>query len=108
MNLLQIVTTDSVAAVSADESLTVLSLLTKGGWTMIPIFILSIAAIYIFVERLLTLQKASKLPQNFIENIKKMVLDGDVAGAKSSCSNISAPTAKMIEKGLKSINWRRI
>lgn len=100
MNLLQIVTSDSLNAVSEVESMSVLDLLSKGGWTMVPILILSIVAVYIFIERMLTLQRASKLPQQFMENIKRKVLDGDAEGAKSMCREINSPTAKMIEKGI--------
>lgn len=99
MTLLQIVAADSVSS-AAQESVSVLDLLSKGGWTMIPILLLSIVAVYIFIERLLTLQKASKLPKSFIDQIKKMVLDGDVQGAKALCVQSDSPTAKMIEKGI--------
>ena len=100
MILLQIVTSDSLNAASGQETLIVLGLLAKGGWTMIPILLLSIVAVYIFIERFLTLNKASNLPKEFIEKIKKMVLDGDIQGAKGLCAQINSPTARMIEKGI--------
>lgn len=100
MTLLQIVAADSLGNAAAQESVSVLDLLSKGGWTMIPILLLSIVAVYIFIERLLTLQRASKLPKTFIDQIKKMVLDGDVQGAKALCIQVNSPTAKMIEKGI--------
>ncbi len=99
MMLLQIVSPEVIDS-SGQDTLTVLGLLMKGGWTMIPILILSIVAVYIFVERLLTLQKASGLPKEFMDKIKKMVLDGDVQGAKSLCIQTNSPTARMLEKGI--------
>jgi biopolymer transport protein ExbB len=100
MTLLQIVTSDTLNAVSEQESVSVLELLMKGGWTMIPILILSIIAVYIFVERLMTLKKAAQLPKEFMDKIKRMVLEGDVNGAKSMCATSNSPTARMIEKGI--------
>lgn len=100
MTLLQIVSSDTLNAVSEQESVSVLELLMKGGWTMIPILILSILAVYIFVERWMTLKKAAQLPKEFMDKIKKMVLDGDVSGAKSMCATSNSPTARMIEKGI--------
>ena len=46
---------DSLAALAPaePESLTVLELLGKGGWTMIPIAILSILALFLVAERLI-------------------------------------------------------
>ena len=100
MTLLQIVAADSLVNAAAQESVSVLDLLSKGGWTMIPILLLSIVAVYIFIERLLTLQRASKTTKNhFFDLINKMVLDGDVQGAKALCIQVNSPTAKMIEKG---------
>jgi len=67
---------------------------------MIPIFLLSILAVYIFVERLLTIQRASKTPEGFLDNVKSSVLRGDINGAKVLCAQSDTPIARMIEKGV--------
>lgn len=67
---------------------------------MIPIFLLSILAVYIFVERFLTIQKASKTPDGFLDNVKVSVLRGDITGAKVLCAQNDTPIARMIEKGV--------
>lgn len=67
---------------------------------MIPIFLLSILAVYIFVERLMTIRKASQTPEGFLENIKSAVLRGDLNGAKLLCAQSDTPIARMIEKGI--------
>lgn len=100
MNILQIVTADSTSMETAQDSLSVLELLTKGGWTMIPILLLSIVAIYIFIERMMTLKNASKLSKGFMDQVKQMVLNGDASGAKNLCAKENSPTARMIEKGI--------
>jgi biopolymer transport protein ExbB len=107
MILLQITTpmaADTTAGVAADQgSVSVIDLLLNGGWAMIPLVLLSLMAVYIFVERLLTIKRASKTPNQFIEKIKSLVLNGDVNGARLLCSQTDTPVAKMIEKGISRI-----
>lgn len=85
------------------ESLSLFSLVLKGGPVMIPLAILSIIAVYITVERYLTIKKASKLDQHFMANIKDMVLNGNIKGAKALCERTNSPVARMIEKGISRI-----
>jgi len=67
---------------------------------MIPIVLSSFIAIYIFVERLLTINKANQSPEAFMGKIKELVLRGDINGAKLLCAQFDSPIARMIEKGL--------
>jgi biopolymer transport protein ExbB len=106
--LLQISEGSAVAAATAattvsDQSVTIIDLVMSGGIFMIPIFILSVAGIYIFVERLLSYKKADKDPQQFLDKIKEMVLEGDLNGAKLLCTQTDTPVARVIEKGLSRI-----
>ena len=107
MILLQITTTlssDTSAEMSAQQdSVSVLDLLMNGGWAMIPILILSLVAVYIFTERIMTIKRAAKTPNQFIEKIKSLVLNGDINGARLLCSQTNTPVAKMIEKGISRI-----
>ena len=70
---------------------------------MIPIVLSSFIAIYIFVERVLTINKANKSPDAFISKIKELVLRGDISGAKLLCTQFDSPIARMIEKGVSRI-----
>ena len=78
-------------------------LILKGGWTMLPLFLLSIIAIYIFVERILTIRAASKRPKKFIEDVKRYVVEGQVDKALALCKELNTPVARMIEKGISRI-----
>ncbi len=91
--------TTSVAG-TEDGVLFFFELLLKGGFWLIPIAILWIAAIYIFFERYKNINRASKTPYEFMDKIKNLVLDGDINGAKLLCSQTESPIAKMIEKGI--------
>lgn len=97
MLLAQIVTN---AAPAGDDALSVIDLALKGGWMMIPILLSSFIAIYIFVERVLTINKANQSPDAFMGRIKEMVLKGDINGAKLLCAQFNSPIARMIEKGV--------
>jgi biopolymer transport protein ExbB len=102
MTLLQITTpaTESAEGLAQDNSVQFIDLLFQGGFMMIPILILSLGAVYIFVERVMTINKAAKTPEDFIGNVKTRVLGGDVNGAKVLCSDTDSPIARMIEKGV--------
>lgn len=70
---------------------------------MIPIFLLSIWAIYIIIERTLSLKKADKDPEVFMDNIKSLVLSGDIKAAELQCRNFDTPFSRMIAKGISKI-----
>lgn len=97
----QITTT---AAEAAPTSVSALDLAMKGGPLMIPIAICSVVAIYILFERIMTINKAGKSPDSFMDKIKDMVVRGDVNGARALCSQYDTPIARMIEKGLSRIS----
>ncbi len=78
MNFLQI-TADTLpqlsqvagSAVTDTETMNLWDLAVKGGWIMIVLLLLSILACYIFVERLLFYNKASKSNPSFIEKTRR-------------------------------------
>ena len=106
MEILQITTSlpaDTLSVSTGQDSLTLISLIIQGGYMMIPIFILSFVAIYVYVERIRTIGRAAKTPVGFMDNIKKLVSEGDLSGAKLICTQNNTPIAKMIGKGLSRI-----
>lgn len=104
MTLLQVTTVADTAAVSAaDSSVNLFDLLLKGGYVMIPLLLLSIAAIAIFIERMMTLKKADKTPKGLLGQVKSLVASGNINEAKALCSQDSSPIAKMLEKGISRI-----
>ncbi|MCK9616658.1 MAG: MotA/TolQ/ExbB proton channel family protein [Lentimicrobiaceae bacterium] len=85
------------------ETLTLLDLVIKGGPIMIPIALLSLIAVYVFIERYLAIKRASKQESNFMNNIRDFIMDGRIDSALSFCKNNDKPVARMIEKGIKRI-----
>lgn len=100
--ILQVVT-DTTAFQAGDESISVLDLAMQGGFMMIPIFALSVIAIYLFFERLMIINKANQNPEQFMSKVKELVLRGDVNGAKLLCAQHDSPVGRMIQKGLSRI-----
>ncbi len=64
------------------------------------LLVLSIIAVAIFLERWFTIKKASRIDQNFINNIRASVAAGNIEGAKALCQTNNTPVARMVEKGL--------
>ena len=80
--------------------LTLLDLMIKGGWVMIPIILLSFVATYIFVERYYVIRKATKEDKNFMNRIKDYIHDSKIDAAVALCKSTDSPSARMIEKGM--------
>jgi biopolymer transport protein ExbB len=88
---------------SAPEKISMLSLLEKGGWIMYPLYFLLVAAIYVFVERLLAINKASRIEPNFMNIIRDNIVTGNVQAARNLAKNTKSPVARMIDKGIQRI-----
>ena len=78
-----------------------LDMAMKGGPAiMIPLLILSIIAVYIFIERLVVIHKASKEDKDFMNRIKDYITEGQIESATKLCQTTNTPSARMIEKGI--------
>lgn len=81
-----------------------LDLIFQGGLLSVAIVgilvLLSFIAVYIFLERYLTIKKAGRIDQGFMNNIRANVQAGNIHGAKALCQTTDSPVARMIEKGL--------
>ncbi|HNW98093.1 MAG TPA: MotA/TolQ/ExbB proton channel family protein [Bacteroidales bacterium] len=82
------------------ESISFLDLLEKGGVIMIPIALLSIIAIYVFIERYFSIRKATREESNFMNSIREFILAGKVDSALALCKSTNKPIASMIKKGI--------
>jgi biopolymer transport protein ExbB len=79
MEILQITTSspaDSLSISAGQDSMALINLIFQGGYMMIPIFLLSFVAVYVYVERIRTISRAAKTPPGFMDNIKKLVNGG--------------------------------
>jgi biopolymer transport protein ExbB len=74
--------------------------LTRGGWVMLLIALLSLGAIFLFVERMLTLRRAEKDPDLTTDRVRDYVQAGDIEGALSYCDAEDTPTTRVLRQGL--------
>jgi len=82
------------------RSMNFFDMAVKGGWLMIPLFLLSLLAIYIFIERMVVINSASKDDPTFMNRIKDHILDGKIESALKLCKQTNTPSSRMIEKGI--------
>ncbi len=105
--LKQIVDTTAKAASNPPppppQTMDLIDLVVKGGWTMIPIGIMSLVAIYLIIERLIAIGKARREDRNFMNNIKDFIHNGKIDAAISLCRATDTPIARMLEKGISRI-----
>jgi biopolymer transport protein ExbB len=101
MILSDILLQGTAAAPAVEEAtMSLADLYLAGGWVMHIITILSLAAIYIFIERYLVIRKATKNDNTFMNRIKDYMYEGKVDAAKQLCRSSNTPHARMIEKGI--------
>jgi biopolymer transport protein ExbB len=91
------------AVAKADGGLSLIDLILKGGWIMLPLFLLSFVSVYIIIERYITIRRAAGNPDSFMAGIRALMVKGDLPGAKMLCAQNPSPLARMVEKGLRRI-----
>ncbi len=99
--LLQMTATEAVEP--SEIRLSLWDLTVQGGWIMAILGIFSIVTIYIFVERFITINKALKSNDAFMNNIRDYMIQGKLNEAKNECLRENTPISRMIEKGLSRI-----
>jgi biopolymer transport protein ExbB len=88
------------ANLPSEEKLNLIDLSLKGGWFMIPLVILSIIAIYIFIERYQKIRKARKEDPSFMNQLRDHVVSGNLHSAQDLCNKTDHPLARMLAKGV--------
>jgi len=93
----------AAAASGQAQEISIIDLLSKGGILMIPLALLLVVAIFVFIERLLYIKKASKIEDNFMNIIRDNIVTGNVTAARSMAKNTNNPVARIIDKGIQRI-----
>ena len=96
-----VIDTAANAAAIAPERITLWDTALNGGWIMLVLVLLLVLAIYIFVERFLTLNGALKGQEDeqFMEQIRQHVHEGNVDAARQLAKETATPLGRMISKG---------
>ena len=108
MLLFQDLAQDSAGEVLSEEkTLSVMDLVFNGGTGSVVIitvlFLMLGVALYIYFERLLAVNAASKIDKNFMNQIRDHVTTGKLEAAKILCAQTDSPVARLTEKGISRI-----
>ena len=88
------------AAAQPELNFSLIDMAMKGGWLMIPLFILSIVTIYMFGMKWWAIRKATKVDANFMKDIRDFVHNGKIKSAIALCQQTDTPVARLVEKGI--------
>src|SRR5580700_11473505 len=78
-------------------------ILERGGPLMIPLALLLVTAIFVFIERVMAINKASRTDENFMNIIRDHIVNNNVTAARSLAKNTNNSIARMIDKGIQRI-----
>jgi biopolymer transport protein ExbB len=92
---------ETVANAEKPENITIWDMAVNGGWIMLVLALLLVLAIYIFIERYITLSAALKGEEDnvFMDNIRQYVHEGNIDEARSLSKQTPTPLGRMIDKG---------
>ena len=97
-------TAELEAPEDGQASQSVFDVLFQGGplgvTIVVILFILLFIGVAIFVERYLTIKKAARIDESFMNNIRANVTAGNIQGARALCQTTNSPVARMVEKGI--------
>jgi biopolymer transport protein ExbB len=90
-----------------EKTLSIIELISSGGFAgqviIAILFLLLVAAIYIYFERLFAIKAASQVDANFMNQIKDHVSHGKIESAQALCTQINTPVSRLISKGISRI-----
>ncbi len=90
---------EQTAQVAPEESY--LSLVMKGGWILLPIFLLSLLAIYVIINKWLVVNRLGKKDSVWLSRVVELIHEGKVDKALKFCVERPYASAKVIAAGLK-------
>ncbi|XMO85138.1 MotA/TolQ/ExbB proton channel family protein [Algibacter sp. AS12] len=87
-----------------EKTLSIIELISSGGLAgqliIAILFLLLIAAIYIYFERIFAIKAASQVDSNFMNQIKDHVSNGKIDSAQMLCAQQNTPVSRLIGKGI--------
>lgn len=104
MLILQVADTAVKVAVSTTETvakeMNLWEMFQYGGPIMYVLILMLAFAIYLLIERIVTLKAALKEDNSFMNRIKDYIYDGKIDAAVKLCRDTNTPTSRMVEKGI--------
>lgn len=76
------------------------SILLKGGWILLPLFLLLFLAVFIIIERVLVIKKSKNDDMQWLPRTKELIQENKVEKAIVFCSQIKNSSSTVIAVGL--------
>ncbi|MDX1618391.1 MAG: MotA/TolQ/ExbB proton channel family protein [Balneolaceae bacterium] len=92
---------DTLSLSAQQQSMSIFELLAEGGILMIPLFLLSLLAVYVIAERWRSLNESRMEVDRFLRTIEGMLKDGDRQRALTYCDGIDKPLARILKAGIR-------
>lgn len=83
-----------------ENSINLLTMAEYGGWIMIVLALMLAFGMYLFIERLVILTKATKEDKTFMNRIRDYIKEGKIDSAIALCRKQNTPSSHMVEKGI--------
>jgi biopolymer transport protein ExbB len=88
------------AAAAATEELSVLELLTKGGFMMIPLMLSLGVAIFFIIERYIFFKKRSSINDNLVRDVLDKLYSGNLQAAEALCIQDKSALSNVLQAGI--------
>lgn len=85
------------------EKVNLWTLVTDGGYIMIPLALLLLLTIYLFCERYIVIRRNLKQDPSFMARLRDYLNEGDIQSAENLCKNTPSPYGRMLLKGVQRI-----
>lgn len=90
-----------------EKTISIMELLMNGGVAgmvvIAVLFVLLFVAVYLYFERLFAIKSASRMDNNFMNQIKDHIAGGNIQGARALCVQTNTPVSRLTEKGISRI-----
>ncbi len=80
------------------------SIVLKGGWILLPLFLMSIISIYVMIERWVEINRARNKNSGWLSHASEFIREGKIDKALYFCMETSNSSAKIAAAGLKEID----
>lgn len=86
-----------------ESSVSFIEILSQGGLLMIPLFILSVLAIYVIAERWRSLENSKMDINSTLNTIESLLKSGSQQRALQYCDDIDKPLARILKSGIRKL-----
>jgi biopolymer transport protein ExbB len=84
----------------ATSRMSILDMMMKGGWLMIPLLLLSIITVFLFFDRYFFIKAHDKSDHHFFNKLKELIKEGKIETAITMCNTADTSESRILAKGI--------